>query len=168
MTPAELRRLDRAAFLRAFGGVYERSPWVAGAAWAAGPFDSVEALGAAMADAVRAAGPAAGLALIRAHPDLAGKAGLAGDLTEESRGEQAGAGLDRLSPDEHARFHALNDAYRARFGFPFVVAVRGLGKEAILRAFEERLGNARDAEVERALTEIDAIALHRLRLLVDG
>ena len=102
------------------------------------------------------------LALIRAHPDLAGRAAIAGELTAASTREQASAGLDRLSPEEYRRFHALNDAYRARFGFPFIIAVRENTRESILQSFEARLGNERDAEVRTALEEIGKIV--RLRL----
>jgi 2-oxo-4-hydroxy-4-carboxy-5-ureidoimidazoline decarboxylase len=106
------------------------------------------------------------LALIRAHPDLAAPRGhpaaIAGELTAASSREQASAGLDRLTPEEYRRFHALNDAYRARFGFPFIIAVRENTKESILRSFEARLANDRDAEVATALGEIGKIV--RLRL----
>ena len=100
--------------------------------------------------------------LILSHPDLAGKLALAGTLTVDSTQEQASAGLDRLSPDELARFTKLNDAYRARFGFPFIVAVKGKSKSDILAAFERRLANDADAETRTALAEIDRIAALRL------
>jgi OHCU decarboxylase len=115
-----------------------------------------------MAAAAARGTPAQKRALILAHPDLAGKLALAGELTAESTGEQAGAGLDRLTPDELARFTALNDAYRARFGFPFIMAVKGKSKADILAGFERRLGNMPAQEEATALAEIDRIALLRL------
>ncbi len=153
--------MDAAAFVAAFGDVAEHSPWVAGRAAAARPFASREAAVAAFEAAMRGAGEAAQLALIRAHPDLAGRARIA-DLAEDSRREQAGAGLDRLSPEEFARFTALNDAYRARFGFPFIFAVKGATKEMILAAFEARVGNDPAAEFETALAQVARIFRFRL------
>ncbi len=115
---------------------------------------------------LRQADDARQLALIRAHPDLAGRLALAGQLTEDSTKEQASAGLDRLTSDEFARFIRVNDAYQARFGFPFVVAVRGLGKDEILAMFERRLANDPETERRTALEQIEQIALLRLRDLV--
>jgi OHCU decarboxylase len=106
------------------------------------------------------------LALIRAHPDLAGKAAVAGELTDDSETEQSRAGLDRCSPEEYARFQALNDEYRRKFGFPFVMAVRNSSRGDILAAFESRLGNDYDEEFENALIEIHKIA--RMRLVALG
>lgn len=160
---ATLDRLDRKAFVDALGDVFEASPWVAEAVAERRPFGSVRALHAAMVRAVREADPERQLALIRAHPDLAGKAARAGALTGASTREQAGAGLDRLSDEEYARFHHLNDAYRQRFGMPFVLAVRGHGKQDVLASFEERLANDPATERARALEEIATIAWFRLR-----
>ena len=115
-----------------------------------------------MEAAIAAAGDDARLALIRAHPDLAGKTARAGALTEHSRSEQRGAGLDRLSEEEFERFHRLNSAYRERFGFPFIVAVRNHTKDSILEAFERRLGNNRATEIDEALRNIGAIGRFRL------
>jgi 2-oxo-4-hydroxy-4-carboxy-5-ureidoimidazoline decarboxylase len=120
------------------------------------------ALHAAMVAALDAAGTDAGVALVRAHPDLAGKAALAGDLTADSRAEQAASGLSSLTAEELARFKALNGAYRMKFGFPFVMAVRRSDKHAILAAFAARLDNAPDVELARALDEIKIIAQLRL------
>ena len=145
-----------------FGGVFEHSPWVAEGAWERGPFASLDELHAAMCATVREAPRQRKLALVRAHPDLAGRAAVAGTLTEDSRREQSTAGLDRLSPDEHAAFTALNAAYRERFGFPFVVCVREHTKESILASARERLEHREDEELETALGEIEKIA--RLRL----
>ena len=136
---AQLNQTDQDAFVRLLGGIFEHSPWVAEAAFARRPFRDVEQLHEAMCAAVSAAPPEQRLALIQAHPDLAGKAALAGELTEASSREQSGAGLDRLSADDYARFHTLNNAYRSRFGFPFIIAVRGYSAAGILKEFERRL-----------------------------
>ena len=151
--------------LERFGGVYEHSPWVAAAACDAGlPADADTGAGLARAFAAAAAGGSdqQKRALILAHPDLAGRLAQAGRLTAELTGEQAGAGLDRLSPDELERFTNLDDAYRARFGMPFVMAVKGKGKADIVAAFESRLENDADTETRAALAEIDRIAAMRL------
>ena len=153
---------DRADFVRRLGGVAEGSPWVADRAWGLGPFADAASTAHAFARVVRAAAPDEQLALIRAHPDLAGRAALAGELTADSAGEQASAGLDRLTPDDLDRFTRLNDAYRARFGFPFVICVRGRGVPEILAAFGERLGNDPDTERATAIEEIAAIMALRL------
>jgi 2-oxo-4-hydroxy-4-carboxy-5-ureidoimidazoline decarboxylase len=153
---------DRDAFLARLGHVAEDSPWVAERAWARGPFAGAADTADAFAAVAREATPAEQLALIRAHPDLAGRAALAGDLTAESAGEQASAGLDRLRPGDLARFTELNEAYRARFGFPFVMRVRGRSVDEVLAAYERRLGN--DAEAERAAAVEEIVAIVRLRL----
>ncbi|GAB4439045.1 MAG: 2-oxo-4-hydroxy-4-carboxy-5-ureidoimidazoline decarboxylase [Chloroflexi bacterium OHK40] len=158
----QLNALGRDAFVATVGHVFERSPWVAEAAWERRPFASLAALHAAMVAAVDAAGEERQLALIRAHPDLAGRVALAGELTAESAHEQAAAGLTALSAEELARFTAANEAYRARFGFPFVICAREHQKEAILAAFHRRLANSRDAEIRTALEEIARIAWLRL------
>lgn len=168
MTPPAERpgALPRDAFVARFGGVYEHSPWVAGAVRDSGAVpDDAEGLAAAMADVVEAAGEAAQLALLRAHPDLAGKLAVRGGLTPESGTEQASAGLDRCTPAEFAEFQRLNEAYRARFGFPFIIAVRGLDRAAILDAFRHRIGNDRASEFREALDQVHRIARLRLRAL---
>ncbi len=163
---AALNRMNREAFARALGGVFEHSPWVAEQAWRRAPFASVAALHAAMADAVRAASIQRQLALIRAHPDLAGKAARAGRMTAPSIAEQSSVGLDRLSDAEYARLNRLNAAYRARFGFPFIIAVRQHTKDSLLEAFAARLANSRAGEIETAIAEIFKIARMRLDALV--
>lgn len=168
MTLADVNRLDRDGFTAALGHLFEHSPWVAEAAWERRPFASREAIARAMMAAVEEANPAAQLALVRAHPDLAGKAAIAGELTADSAREQAGAGLDRLSPDEFGRFHALNAAYLARFGFPFIICVRQHDKASILAAFERRLAAAPDVERAQALHEIGEIVKLRLSDLVSA
>lgn len=160
---AELGAYDQAAFVAAVGHVYEHSPWIAAEAWAARPFATLAALHAAMEAAVAAAGEERQLALIRAHPDLAGRMALAGQLTAASAGEQAAAGLTALDPDELARFTAYNTAYQERFGFPFVICARANKKDAILAAFPLRLANDRPSEVRAALAEIGQIAWLRLQ-----
>ncbi|QKV18785.1 2-oxo-4-hydroxy-4-carboxy-5-ureidoimidazoline decarboxylase [Oricola thermophila] len=153
-------------FVSALGGIFEHSPWVAEAVVGKRPFASVAALHAAMVAAIEAAGTEAQLKLIRAHPDLAGKAALAGELTAESSAEQKGAGLDRLTPGEYERFHALNDRYKERFGFPFILAVRGHDKHSILGAFERRLKHSPEEERAEALAQIARIGEFRLNDLV--
>ncbi len=165
LLPAVLGAPSKTDFVAVLGDTFENSPWVAGKAYAERPFSSLDELHRAMCEVVAAADPDAQLALIRAHPDLAGKAALAGELTAASSSEQAGAGLGDLTAAEYARFHALNDAYRARFGFPFVLAVKGHTKTSILAAFETRLTHDPDAERGAALAEIYRIARFRLDAL---
>ncbi len=162
MTTTDPNALDRTAFLAQAGPVFEHSPWVAERTWVARPFDGVAGLHHAMMQVVEAASADEQLALLRAHPDLAGKAARAGTLTADSTQEQAGVGLDRLSDDEYARFDRLNTAYRHTFGFPFIVAVKRHTKESILAAYETRLRNDRAAEIRTALVEVGLIT--RLRL----
>ncbi|MBT8087477.1 MAG: 2-oxo-4-hydroxy-4-carboxy-5-ureidoimidazoline decarboxylase [Gammaproteobacteria bacterium] len=155
--------MDTHDFIARYAGVYEHSPWVAEQVAAlASDIDDVERLAELLADSVDNAGTERQLDLIRAHPDLADKARLAGDLTAESASEQASAGLDQCSAEELARFQALNKAYRDKFGFPFVMAVRGRHRSEILDAFERRIENSYELEFETALQEIHKIA--RLRL----
>ena len=155
--------MDVQDFISKYGGVYEHSPWVAESVAAdAADVDDIDGLAALMVDCVDNAAPEKQLALIRAHPDLAGKAQVAGELTPDSTDEQASAGLDQCSKVEYERFQALNDAYKEKFGFPFVMAVRGSSRTEILEAFSDRLRNDYDVEFETALAEIHKIA--RLRL----
>lgn len=159
---ADLNAADRDAFVAAIGHAFERSPWVAAEAWDRRPFATVDGLHAAMIASMWAAPASRKLALIEAHPDLAGKAAIAGDLTADSANEQASAGLDRLSAEEFATFTRLNSAYRERFGFPFIICVREQSTGSILAPFERRLAHDREAEMETALTEIAKIAWLRL------
>ncbi|MCQ8279394.1 2-oxo-4-hydroxy-4-carboxy-5-ureidoimidazoline decarboxylase [Acetobacteraceae bacterium KSS8] len=161
-----LQTLNDAAlddFVAIAGPLYEHSPWIAAEAWRHRPFADRAALHAVMQGAVTEAPEAAQLALIRAHPDLAGKLARAGTLEAFSTGEQKGLGLDRLPDDLFERFDRLNTAYRERFGFPFVIAVRAQTRDSVLEAFERRLQN--DAETERhtAIAEIGRIAWFRLQ-----
>ncbi len=164
----EVNSMGHEGFVSRFGGVFERSPWVAEGAWHGRPFDGLDGLHAAFVRAVRDAPEERRVALIREHPDLAGKAALAGELTEESANEQASAGLDRLSPEEYERFHRLNAAYREKFDLPYVVCVRDNTKETIFAGAERRLANTREEEIEAALHEISRISRLRLEDLVAG
>ena len=155
--------LDRDDFVRVIGPVFEQSPWIAEAAWPRRPFANVEDLHTALCEIVRSAGPEKQLALIRAHPDLVGRAALAGSLSAASTREQASAGLGKLTAAEIARFRKQNRAYQEKFGFPFVICARENKKEAILAAFPLRLKNSRQREIETALAQIAQIA--QLRLL---
>jgi 2-oxo-4-hydroxy-4-carboxy-5-ureidoimidazoline decarboxylase len=164
----ELNRLDQVEFTQTIGPVFEHSPWIAENTWSARPFRDVEHLHETLCRTVMAAGQEKQLALICAHPDLVGRAALAGSLTRESTGEQASAGLNRLSPDEIALFQKQNLAYRDKFGFPFVICARLNKKEAILAGFEQRLKNSRAEEIRAALGEIFKIAELRLRDLTQS
>jgi 2-oxo-4-hydroxy-4-carboxy-5-ureidoimidazoline decarboxylase len=158
--------MDRHAFVACFGGVFEDSPWIADAAWEARPFGSVAGLHSAMVSAVERAGHEQRLALIRSHPDLAGEAAIAGELTPESTREQAAAGLDRLTPAQYERITALTAAYRERFGFPFVVCAREHTPDSIIASAARRLEADPDEEEQTALSEIAKIARLRLADLV--
>jgi 2-oxo-4-hydroxy-4-carboxy-5-ureidoimidazoline decarboxylase len=158
----ELNRAPPAQFVAALGGIFEHSPWVAEAVVGRRPFATLGALHDAMTGAVRAVDDARKLALLRQHPDLAGKAARAGAMTADSVSEQGSAGLDRLSEQEFERFGALNSAYMEKFGFPFIVCVRRHTKDSIFRQFETRLTNDMAAESGAALTEIFRITALRL------
>ena len=168
MKLAELDALPPARFVATLAGIFEHSPWVAEGVVAMRPFGSVDALHRAMVGVVDAAGHERQLALIRAHPELAGKAAVRGDIADASRREQAGAGLAQCSPQEFERLQQLNRDYNARFGFPFIVAVKGLDRAAIIERFATRLGNAPEAEFAEALAQIARIARLRLDALIDG
>lgn len=160
--------MSKAAFVEQFGSIYEHSAWVAERCWDAGidaQHDNVDVLATSMASVLAKATDAEKLQLIRAHPDLAGKAARQGSLTSDSTDEQASAGLDQCTESELERFQTLNDAYKAKFDFPFIMAVRGSNRHEILAGFEERLPNAVETEVARALAEINKIALLRLSTL---
>lgn len=158
--------MSKEDFVSRFGGIYENSPWVAeraaGHVGRAADYDQIARL---MQDCVDNASREQQLALIREHPDLADRARIDGELTEASRVEQASAGLDHCTPEEYDAFQRLNTAYRAKFGFPFVMAVRGRSRAEILDAFAARLENDRNTEFETALVEIHRIARLRLEAL---
>ena len=158
----ELNRADKRAFLAALGDVFEHAPWVAEAVWARRPFASLQSLLDAMTGAVTVASRELKLALIIGHPDLAGKAARAGEVTADSRAEQSSAGLDRLSDADYDTFHRLNESYRAKFGIPFIICVRRHTKSSILREFARRLDLDNDAEIDTAMAEIFRIVALRL------
>lgn len=162
VTLAELNGAEKSGFIATLGDIYEHAPWVAERVWARRPFANIAALHAAMMAAVRSASAPERLSLISGHPDLAGTAALAGTMTTESKAEQASAGLDRLSAEEFAHFHQLNNAYRQKFAFPFIICVRRHSKDSILREFERRLHNDAASEQETALAEIFRITALRL------
>jgi 2-oxo-4-hydroxy-4-carboxy-5-ureidoimidazoline decarboxylase len=164
MTLAEINSLSSEAFVDTFGEIAEHSPWVAERAFAARPFTSREALVEAFQRALASASRPEQEAVLRAHPDLGRKARLAPD----SAREQSGAGLDRLTARELARFEALNEGYHARFGFPFILAVKGADKHRILDAFAQRADGAREEEVWTALAQVMRIMRFRLEERVDG
>lgn len=160
--------MSRSDFVARYGGIYEHSPWVAEQVNELVD-DNVDTqqLVRLMADCVDNASREQRLELVCAHPDLAGKAQISGDLTVDSSVEQASAGLDQCTPDEYARFQALNASYKNKFGFPFVMAVRDSSRAQILAVFETRLGNNNNLEFETALEEIHKIARLRLCALED-
>ena len=161
--------LDVTEFVNRFGAIYEHSAWVAEeAASVTTDFDDIEKLADLMADCVDNASTSRQLELIRAHPDLAGKAQVAGELTQESTSEQSSAGLDKCSVEEYERFQVLNTAYHEKFGFPFVMAVKNSSRDEILSAFSDRLENDPAAEFETALAEIHKIARMRLSSMEAG
>ncbi|MDI3256993.1 MAG: 2-oxo-4-hydroxy-4-carboxy-5-ureidoimidazoline decarboxylase [Kyrpidia sp.] len=159
ITVEELNRSSEEAFVSAVGWLFEHSPWVAERAWRRRPFRSVEHLFECMAGVVKEAELEKKLALFRAHPDL----GTRLSVSEASKHEQRQAGLDRLTPGEYEEFVRLNQQYVRKFGFPFIMAVRGQTKEAIRKAMKERLGGSPETEVERALAEVLRIAWFRLK-----
>jgi OHCU decarboxylase len=158
----ELNRMERSTFVSRIGWVYEHSPWVAEEAWENRPYANLDALHSAMDAVVRAAPEEKQLALIRAHPDLAGRLAKLGQLTDASSNEQAQAGLTELTADLADELDRLNTAYREKFGFPFIICVRLENVKTILTALVNRLKHDRDTEISLALKEISKIA--RLRL----
>jgi OHCU decarboxylase len=159
-----LEALDRETFVERLGFLFEGSPWIAAEAWGSRPWGSEQALHRALLDVVARSGEERQVALIRAHPDLVGRAALAGALTRESTAEQRAAGLDpeALTDEEIHRFQEANAAYQERFGFPFVICARENRKETILTGLATRLGNDQTTEIETALREIGKIAWYRL------
>jgi len=154
--------MDEAAFVAAFGDIAEHSPWVAAEAAKARPFIDRRAMAEAFIDAVFDADAPRQLGLLRAHPDLAGRAAIAGELAPESRREQAGAGLDQLTGEEFARFTDHNRRYRDGFGFPFILAVKGATKHDVLNSFAERIDNEPEAEFATAIRQVARIISFRL------
>ena len=163
-----LNRMNPGDFTSAVGDTFELAPWVAESAAARRPFQTVTTLHEAMMGAVRAASRDRQVEFLRGHPDLAGKAARAGAMTDDSKREQASVGLDSLSEEEFARFHRLNDAYKAKFGFPFIVCVRRHTQESILAQFERRLGHDQATEFAAALQEVFFITRLRIAGKVTG
>ncbi len=156
--------MNRSEFIRHFGSVYEHSAWVAEQAYDRTNIDTnnLAELTAALRFEVETSGRARQLALLCAHPDLAGKAAIDGNLTAASTSEQAGAGLDQCNAEEFARFQSFNNEYTSTFEFPFIMAVKGANRHLILEAFEKRLNNDSDTEFSTALEEVHKIAGFRL------
>lgn len=155
---------NKRAYVDRFGGVYEHSPWVAETAFEMGPPKPL-ALPAIMREIVENAGQKAQLTLLRAHPDLAGKLAKSGALTQESSSEQASAGLDQCSEAEFTEFTTLNERYKAKFGFPYILAVRGRHRSEILENFRSRIDNNPETEFREALDQVHQIAALRFEAL---
>jgi 2-oxo-4-hydroxy-4-carboxy-5-ureidoimidazoline decarboxylase len=164
---AEINAADEARFVELLGGVFEHSPWVAERAYSEHPFESRADLHRKMADVVRGASAGRQLDLLCQHPELAGKEARAKTLTHASQREQSGAGLDQCSPEELARIRHLNHEYREKFGFPFIIAVRGLGKQQVIDAMQRRLAHSPETEFAAAIDEVEKIARLRLEALID-
>jgi 2-oxo-4-hydroxy-4-carboxy-5-ureidoimidazoline decarboxylase len=162
ITLDQLNALPAGAFINTLSGIFEHSPWVPEAALGKRPFTSVDQLHDVMTTIVDQAGNTRQLALINAHPELAGKAAVRGELTDESTREQSGAGLNLCTQEEFNRLQALNAAYREKFGFPFILAVRRFDRHGIIANFEARLHHGRDIELRESLQQIYRIARFRL------
>jgi 2-oxo-4-hydroxy-4-carboxy-5-ureidoimidazoline decarboxylase len=165
---APINTMDRAAFVQKFGGIFENSPWVAEKASEKRPFANLDDMHAAMVAVVKSAPAAQQLALLQSHPDLAGKEAQAGTMTASSVAEQAGAGLNTLSPAEFAELTGLNAAYKMKFGFPFIIAVRMYTKEGIFFEFKRRLQNETQIEFANDLQNVYIITRLRLNKLLDA
>lgn len=163
LSPQHLSSLPEPQFVAALTGIFEHTDWVSQRAWKRRPFPTLQALEQALEAELHQASQAEQQALIQAHPELAGKAAIRGELTAESTDEQANAGLTACTPEEYAHLQELNRAYRERFGHPFILAVRGLSRQDIIRNFESRLNNSPDQEFSEALRQIARIAALRLR-----
>ena len=163
---APINAMDRATFVEKFGGIFENSPWVAEKAWEKRPFASLDDMHAAMVAAVKHAPAAMQLSLLQSHPDLAGKEAQAGTMTASSVAEQASAGLNGLSHEEVVRISDLNAAYRKKFGFPFIIAVRMYTREGILFEFNRRLQNETQTEFANDLQNVYIITRLRLNKLL--
>lgn len=166
LTVEEISALPQDDFVAALGPVFENSPWVAEAAWGEHPFADVSELHRAMLAVIGRADRGTQIAFLNAHPALAGKEARAGEMTVESTGEQASAGLDALSPEEFARMATLNREYLERHGFPFVIAVRGHTKESIFAEFERRIDADTESELQAALAQVALISRGRLDRLI--
>ncbi len=166
ITLQEINGYDQEHFVTALRGLFEGPPWIVTQSWYARPFATLTHMHQTFCRVMYDASLEQQIALLQAHPDLVGRAALAGTLTPESTHEQASAGLDTLSPEEVATFTQLNQSYQSRFGFPFVICVRENKKASILAGFSNRLHHSRPQEVELALAEVAKICLFRLHDLV--
>lgn len=166
-TLGQLNTMPREMFRSALAGIFEHSPWVPDRAWSRRPFADIDGLHRVLCDVVAHADREEQLALIRAHPQLAGKAAIRGELTAASATEQSGAGLDQCSAEEYATITRLNAGYMEKFGFPFILAVRGHTRSSIIEALEARVDSSADAEFPEALRQIEKIARFRLESLLD-
>ncbi len=166
LTLQEINSFDLDTFVERLSSLFEGPPWIVMEAWRDRPFVSIDHLYSALCAVMYKAPREQQIVLLQAHPDLVGRAALAGTLSSASTGEQAAAGLDQLSPEEIATFTRYNQEYRERFGFPFVICARENKKESILAGFETRLHNTRELEIETALGEVAKICWLRLRDLV--
>jgi 2-oxo-4-hydroxy-4-carboxy-5-ureidoimidazoline decarboxylase len=164
----QINTMPSDTFVTVFAGIFEHSPWVPEAAAAGRPFKDIDALHAAMSRIVEQAGEAKQLALINAHPELAGKAAVRGELTAESTREQSGAGLDLCTQEEFDKLQGLNAQYREKFGFPFILAVRGYDRHGIIANFEQRVNHDRAEELRTSLDQIYRIARFRLNDLIQA
>ena len=160
-----INQLNRPAFVKLLGGLFEHSPWVAERAWAHAPFANAAHLHAHMVRAMHAAPRAQRLALLRAHPELAGKAMVAKSLTAASTNEQTRSGLTQCSPAEFAALQLLNAAYNNKFGWPFILAVKQLDRATIIRTFSERLQGSADVEFAACLANVEQITRWRLEAM---
>jgi 2-oxo-4-hydroxy-4-carboxy-5-ureidoimidazoline decarboxylase len=167
-TLTQVNSFSREDFVCVIGPVFEDSPWIADTTWSGRPFKSVDLLHKALCKTVQTSPESKQIDLIRAHPDLVGRAALDGTLTAASASEQTSAGLTKLTADEIALFQKLNLSYREKFGFPFVICAKLNKKEAILKGFEVRLKNTRKVEIKTALAEIDKIAYLRLQNIIES
>lgn len=163
---ASINAMDQPAFVQKFGGIFEKSPWVAEKAWEKRPFASLDAMHAAMVVVVKFSPLPSQLALLQSHPDLAGKEAQAGAMTSSSVSEQASAGLNALSKAEIERISDFNSAYKQKFGFPFIIAVRMHTKEGIFFDFAQRLANDTQTEYQNDLQNVYAITKLRLQTML--
>ncbi len=158
-------QMDKSKFVAQFGGVFEYSPWIAGAVWKlglTGRQDTASGLHELFSEVIRKSGREEKLALLRAHPELAVQAGSDEPLTHSSQDEQRGAGLDQCSPTEYSEFQELNESYRAKFGFPFIMAVKGFDRHDILESFQSRINKPSDEEFQAALEQVIRIGKFRI------
>lgn len=166
MDLSSLNQLDQSAFTSALADIFEHSPWIPEATWEQRSFQSIDDLHTQLCKTLDAAGEDQKLELIRAHPDLAGKLAVAGELTDFSTAEQASAQLDKLTPEQFERMTNLNQAYKDKFGFPFIICVKEHTQASIFEHFEERVNHDAASELEAALFQIKRIAWHRLNDLI--